>query len=233
MFVFFSSFARVNVDLFDVDYSMVAIVSGTVFVILGSLDDAMYKATYNPVLTIGMLITNKISLWRAFSCILIQLLSGFLAASVLTWSTGNKIFNGIKEKSQIGIPILGQTNVMITYQFTQFEALAVEFCCSVFLTFIYLRLHETQDLQPQMRGLIYGAALTSTMCCAFKVSGACFNPALIFGPSFLSRYITSYQWVYYFGPVLGSIVASSMSAVYHYIIRERSNNRAARSVIKS
>lgn len=57
-----------------------------------------------------------------------------------------------------------------------------------------------------------------TICTFYTVSGACYNPALIFGPSFLVRYIAVYQWVYYFGPYLGAIVAAGIYQIYRSII---------------
>lgn len=58
------------------------------------------------------------------------------------------------------------------------------------------------------------------MCCFFKVSGGCFNPALIFGASFLCRYLPPYHWIYYFAPVLGAIVGASAYIIYEYTVND-------------
>lgn len=94
----------------------------------------------------------------------------------------------------------------------------VELCGAIFLVLVFIRLKTSDDIAPQVRGILMGGALLINMCCFYNVSGACFNPALIFGPSFLSRYLTEYQWIYYFGPVLGAVLGSAAYQLYEYFI---------------
>jgi aquaporin related protein len=211
------------VDLFKTDYIDACLCTGIICMLLYTLGPAMNHATYNPALALTSYIMGKLSMWKMISCIIAQLVAGFLASAVLVFSASYIVFDKSKLLSKIGLPMIGT-------DFSQFEAFMVEFSGSVFLTLVYIRVRLGNDIMPQVKGIMIGGAFLINMCCFYNVSGACFNPALIFGPSFLSRYLTDYQWIYYFGPVLGSIVGSGGFLVYNHLMEEDADRRAAHAV---
>lgn len=218
--VYFSQWARLCVDLFKTDYVEACLCTGILSMLLYTLGDAMNGATYNPGLSLTSYIIGHLSMWKMISCIMAQLAAGFMASAVLVFSASYIVFDKAKLLSKIGMPIIGT-------DFSQFEAFMVEFSGSVFLTLVFTRVRMGKDIAPQVKGLMIGGAFLINMCCFYSVSGGCFNPALIFGPSYLSRHLTDYQWIYYSGPVLGSIVGSGGYLIYDLVLSEDESRRAA------
>jgi len=121
------------------------------------------------------------------------------------------VIEKIKNYSKLGLPMMGT-------DYSQMESFFAEFCATTFLTFVYIRVKTGTDIAPQIRGICLGGSLMVCICTFYTVSGACYNPAMIFGPSFLVRYIAVYQWVYYFGPYLGAIIAAGSYLMYRNVI---------------
>jgi len=218
--IYFSQWARLCVDLFKTDYVEACLCTGILSMLLYTLGDAMHNATYNPGLTLTSYILGRLSMWKMISCIIAQLVAGFLASAVLVFSASYIVFDKSKLLSKVGLPMIGT-------DFSQFEAFMVEFSGSVFLSLVFIRVRLGDDIPSQVKGIMIGGAILINMCCFYNVSGACFNPALIFGPSFLSRYLADYQWLYYFGPVLGSIVGTGGYLVYNYMLNEDEERKIA------
>lgn len=127
------------------------------------------------------------------------------------------VIEKIKNYSKLGLPMMGT-------DYSQMESFFAEFCACTFLTFVYIRIKTGTDISPQLRGICLGGSLMVCICTFYTVSGACFNPAMIFGPSFLVRYIAVYQWVYYFGPYLGAIIAAGIYIMYRNVIDGKSES---------
>jgi len=214
---FFTLWTRICVDLFKVDYVEVALTTGLCLMLLVSLGDTLSNGCFNPALSIAAFLIGKLSFWRCVSCMMVQFLAGFLAASVVVFTASNMVIEKVKDFSKLGLPMMGT-------DYSQLESFAAEFCATTFLTFVYIRVKSGDDIAPQLKGICLGGAMVVCICTFYTVSGGCYNPALIFGPSFLVRYIALYQWVYYFGPFLGAIIASAIYIIYRNIIDGKVDN---------
>lgn len=199
MFVYMVAWARLCVDLFTTDYLVASIVAGVTLAILLSITGKAGNVTFNPALTIGYFVLGQMRIWETISVVITQLLAGFLASAALTFTAGDSIFERASKKSKVGLPMLGSN-------FRQLEAFSVECCGTMFLFLVFVIIKNDKSIMPQIKGFLVGGTLMVCMCCFYNVSGACFNPAFVFGPSFLSRYIVNYQWFYYFGPLMGGIL---------------------------
>ena len=157
-------------------------------------------AHYNPAVSLSMLINKQIQL-KEFSFYVASQLLGSVVATYLVVSLGNEDFNVVSNTSDISRFFLAE--ILFTF----------------LLVFVILNVALNKNLKGnQFYGLAIGLTVTAGAFSVGDISGAVFNPAVSFGPSFFSfidpqvvgNDISSSDFFLYYliSGIIGSVVAS-------------------------
>ncbi|XP_072901952.1 aquaporin-4 isoform X1 [Hemitrygon akajei] len=172
----------------------------------------------NPVVTVAMVSTRKLSLAKGFFYILAQCLGAIAGAGILYVVTppgvrGEFGVTTINENLSAGHGLL--VELLITFQllFTIFAT-----CDS-----------KRGDLKGSS-ALAIGLSVTIGHMFAINYTGASMNPARSFGPAVITGKWEN-QWVYWVGPTIGGI---SAAAVYEYLFHpDEELKRRFKDIFKS
>ena len=157
-------------------------------------------AHYNPAVSLSMLINKQIQL-KEFSFYVASQLLGSVVAAYLIVLLGNDDFNVVSNTSDISSFFLAE--ILFTF----------------LLVFVILNVALNKNLKGnQFYGLAIGLTVTAGAFSVGDISGAVFNPAVSFGPSFFSfidpqvvgNDISSSDFFLYYliSGIIGSVVAS-------------------------
>ena len=157
-------------------------------------------AHYNPAVSLSMLINKQIQL-KEFSFYVASQLLGSVVAAYLVVLLGNDDFNVVSNTSDISSFFLAE--ILFTF----------------LLVFVILNVALNKNLKGnQFYGLAIGLTVTAGAFSVGDISGAVFNPAVSFGPSFFSfidpqvvgNDISSSDFFLYYliSGIIGSVVAS-------------------------
>jgi len=149
----------------------------------------------NPAVTIGFLVTRKISIVRAIGYIISQIIGAILGALLI-----KELFPGAQQ-SFLGSS-LRYSNVSIG------QAFGIEF--SLGFIFVFVVLASCDDNRTDRGGSIpLAVGLTITMChlCAVPYTGAGMNPARSLGPALISEQLQDH-WLYWLGPIMGGALGA-------------------------
>ena len=157
-------------------------------------------AHYNPAVSLSMLINKQIQL-KEFSFYVASQLLGSVVATYFVVLLGNDDFNVVSNTSDISSFFLAE--ILFTF----------------LLVFVILNVALNKNLKGnQFYGLAIGLTVTAGAFSVGDISGAVFNPAVSFGPSFFSfidpqvvgNDISSSDFFLYYliSGVIGSVVAS-------------------------
>uniref|UniRef100_T1IHJ4 Aquaporin n=1 Tax=Strigamia maritima TaxID=126957 RepID=T1IHJ4_STRMM len=160
----------------------------------------------NPAVTVGMLVTGKISVLRGLLYIIVQSLGAIAGAGILKGLTPS----GLHEAG-LGAPGLNK-NVEIA------QGLGIEF----FVTFILVSVvfAACDPNRTDVKGVApfaIGLAVTTCHLLAVKYTGSGMNPARSFGPTVFSGEWENH-WIYWLGPCAGGMTAGIL---YHAIFAEK------------
>jgi len=92
------------------------------------------------------------------------------------------------------------------------QALALEAVLSFFLGLVVLSVARDGRIEPRLAALSVGMYVAMAATFAGPIAGASMNPARSFGPALLSG-AWSDHWVYWLGPVGGTVLAGGVFAV--------------------
>ena len=157
-------------------------------------------AHYNPAVSLSMLINKQIQL-KEFSFYVASQLLGSVVAAYLVVLLGNDDFNVVSNTSDISSFFFAE--ILFTF----------------LLVFVILNVALNKNLKGnQFYGLAIGLTVTAGAFSVGDISGAVFNPAVSFGPSFFSfidpqvvgNDISSSDFFLYYliSGIIGSVVAS-------------------------
>ena len=157
-------------------------------------------AHYNPAVSLSMLINKQIQL-KEFSFYIASQLLGSVVATYLVVLLGNDDFNVVSNTSDISSFFFAE--ILFTF----------------LLVFVILNVALNKNLKGnQFYGLAIGLTVTAGAFSVGDISGAVFNPAVSFGPSFFSfidpqvvgNDISSSDFFLYYliSGIIGSVVAS-------------------------
>ena len=157
-------------------------------------------AHYNPAVSLSMLINKQIQL-KEFSFYVASQLLGSVVATYLVLLLGNDDFNVVSNTSDISSFFFAE--ILFTF----------------LLVFVILNVALNKNLKGnQFYGLAIGLTVTAGAFSVGDISGAVFNPAVSFGPSFFSfidpqvvgNDISSSDFFLYYliSGIIGSVVAS-------------------------
>jgi len=156
-------------------------------------------AHFNPAVTIGAWVTQKINSTDAGAYIVTQLAGAAAGAALLRWTLPELLWKGVS----LGVPSVG--GGIKTGQAVLIEAVLTFFLVWV----IFATTIDPEGAFGKIAGLSVGLTITMASYMALGFTGAAMNPARWFGPAVVGGYWTHW-WVWLIGPIAGGIVAASL-----------------------
>jgi aquaporin Z len=170
-------------------------------------------AHFNPAVTIGAWITQKITSSDAIMYIIAQLAGGTAGALLLRASLPKKVL----ETAAYGVPA-------IVKGLSNGQAVLIEAVLTFFLVWvIFATAIDPQGAFNKIAGLAIGLVITMDILMGGLFTGAAMNPARHFGPALIAHPAFWKKvpaavgggpwagwWVYWVGPIAGAIVAASL-----------------------
>ncbi|KAL7929758.1 aquaporin-like protein [Trichoderma chlorosporum] len=162
-----------------------------------------YRVTggmFNPAVTLGLVLVGAVKPLRGLFIFPTQIVAGIAAAAVTDallpgpLLVANKLSSGTSISRGLFIEMFLTSQLVITVYF-----LAVE-------------KHRATFLAP----LGIGLAVFIAHICGTNFTGTGINPARSFGPAVVTDF-TGYQWIYWLGPFLGSLLAFAVYSILKWL----------------
>ncbi|XP_056588247.1 aquaporin-4 [Triplophysa dalaica] len=171
-----------------------ALAGGMATVVLGYCFGEISGAQVNPAVTVALMATRKVDVFRALVYMVAQCLGGILATGLLYLclplkSTAQNYLNKVPVDMNAG------------------QALGMEILATFLLGFTVFSVEDQRRREGSEPGnLGIGFAVTTAIFIAGRFSGASLNPARSLGPAIILGY-WEHHWVYWIGPILGAVLA--------------------------
>lgn len=181
---------------------VVALAHGLIIACMASAFGAISGGHFNPAVTFGFVIGNKMPRKKAYGYVIAQLLGAIVAALVLQIL----VFPQTWEAAQLGTPMLA-SNISF------WRGVFIEALMTFFLMIVIFGT-AIDSHAPKVGGLFIGLMITIDILFGGQLTGAAMNPARTFGPAFMGWLGgASYSpWaghlVYWFGPLIGAGTAA-------------------------
>lgn len=178
--------------------SMRRLLTGLLFAGSGSLIaisplGKLSGAHLNPAVSLAFWVQGKMHGWDSVGYVLSQLAGGIAGVWLLdaVWGDyAHSIHDGVT------VPGLGYTAL------DAFGAEVVMTFMLIFSILLFVSNHKLMRWTPLMTWFL----VALLVWLGAPVSGTSLNPARSFGPAFITG-VTAYQWIYWLGPLLGSLGA--------------------------
>ncbi|MGZ4104538.1 MAG: aquaporin [Actinomycetota bacterium] len=156
---------------------------------------------FNPAVTIGAWVTQKIDSVGAGSYLVAQLAGGAAAAGLLRACLPSLVWKG--QGINLGVPAV--SSAISTGQGVLIEAILTFFLVWV----IFATAIDPEGSFGKIAGLAIGLTITMDIFMGGAFTGAAMNPARWFGPAIVGGYWKNW-WVWLIGPIAGGIIAASL-----------------------
>jgi len=157
---------------------------------------------FNPAITIGAWVTQRIRLPDAVSYIVVQLLGALAGAGLIRLAVPRRIW----EVVALGVPVVASGpggRVISTGQ-----AVLIEGVLTFFLVWVvFATAFDPEGSFGKIAGLAIGFAIAMGIMMGGPFTGAAMNPARSFGPALVAGNWADH-WIYWLGPVAGGIIAA-------------------------
>jgi MIP family channel proteins len=189
------------------DIVAVALAHGLAIGLLAMAAGHISGGHYNPAVTIGMLVTRRITASKAIAYILAQLAGSLAAAGVLTL-----VYRDIERNAvNLGVPAVGAS-------LSAGNALVAEIVATFVLVFVIFGTAVDNRTPKVISGLVIGLTITMDILAVGSVSGAAMNPARWFGPAIVQGDFSDF-WIWWVGPIVGGVLAA---VLYNDVIMDGS-----------
>ncbi|KAK7890012.1 hypothetical protein LTR67_008477 [Exophiala xenobiotica] len=162
---------------------------------------------FNPAVTLAMVITGNLPWFRGLLLLPAELLGGIVAAALVRC-----MFPG---------PL--SVNTTLSNGTTPAQGVFIEMFLTALLVFTILMLAAEKHYATFMAPVGIGLALFVAMMAGVHWTGASLNPARSFGPAVATPYFPSYHYIYWFGPIMGSLLAAGYYKFVKYLNYEEAN----------
>jgi aquaporin TIP len=156
-------------------------------------------AHFNPAVTVGAWITQKIKSSQAVGYIVAQLAGGAAGAALLSTA----LPDSFTDQASLGVPT-------VAGRISNGQAVLIEAILTFFLVWvIFATAIDPEGSFNKIAGLAIGFVITMDILMGALWTGAAMNPARHFGPALVGGHWSSW-WVYWVGPIAGAIVAAAL-----------------------
>jgi aquaporin TIP len=198
---FVGTFALIFVGAGSIAYARtltdIALAHGLVIAVMASAVGMISGGHFNPAITLGFVVTRRITLPLAIVYWITQFVAAIAGAALLNWVLPTAAADSIK----LGSPSLGQG-------ITPGVAVVVEAVLTFFLVWVvFATAADPRGAFKQIAGLAIGFTIAFDILLAGAMTGAAMNPARAFGPELIGNH-WSHAWVWYLGPFAGGAVAA-------------------------
>lgn len=156
---------------------------------------------FNPAVTLGFLVTGRITIDRAVAYWISQILGGLAAAALLTTTYLDTLRNA--DGVNLGVPAVGA-------ELSVGNALVMEIILTFFLMFVIFGTAVDFRSSRFVSGIAIGLTITMDIFAGGAVSGAIMNPARALGPAIIQAGDGNWgdMWIWIVGPALGAAIAA-------------------------
>jgi len=159
---------------------------------------------FNPAVTLGFVVTRRISMPLALVYWVTQFLAAIAGAALLQWVLPTETSKGIN----LGAPSLGAG-------ISAGQGVVVEAVLTFFLVWVvFATAADPRGAYKQIAGLAIGFVVALDVLVAGVMTGAAMNPARAFGPQLIGNHWSNW-WVWYLGPFAGGAVAAVLYEVLY------------------
>lgn len=183
----------------------IAFAHGLAIAVMVSAVGHISGAHFNPAITIGAWVTQKIDSKNAAAYIVTQLAGGAAAAGLLRLSMPELIWRG---QSINGIGGVNLGVPAVASQISTGQGVLIEAILTFFLVWVvFATAIDPEGSFGKIAGLAIGLTITADIFMGGAFTGAAMNPARAFGPQLVGSHWAN-GWVWYAGPILGATVAA-------------------------
>lgn len=162
--------------------------------------------TYSQV-TLGLALTSNLPWFRAVLLLPAQLLGGIVAAALV--------------KCMFPGPLVVDTK--LSNGTTAAQGVFIEMFLTSLLVFTVLMLAAEKHYATFVAPVGIGLALFVAMIAGLPYTGSSLNPARSFGPAVALPDFPGYHYIYWFGPVMGALLAAGYYSFVKYLRYEEAN----------
>lgn len=162
---------------------------------------------FNPVVTLSLVLVGAVGPLRGVAVFVAQVLGGMAACGVLS-----ALFPG---------PLMASTTLRDDVSIVR--GLFIEMFATSILVLSILLMAVEKHRATFMAPLCIGLALFIAELTSIPFTGGSVNPARSFGPCVATRTFTGYHWIYWLGPVLGSLLATAFYKIIKFLEYETVN----------
>jgi MIP family channel proteins len=175
----------------------VALAHGLAIAVMASAVGHISGGHFNPAVTLGFLVTQRIAPSLAVVYWSMQFAAGAAAAGLLRWLYDEEP----RRLTKLGAPALGSS-------ISTWQGLVIEIVLTFFLVWvIFATAADPGGAFKSIAGLAIGLTITLDVLMGGPLTGAAMNPARAFGPELLQREWAD-AWVWYAGPAIGGVLAA-------------------------
>ncbi|KLU81931.1 aquaporin [Magnaporthiopsis poae ATCC 64411] len=156
---------------------------------------------FNPVVTMALCIVGGQPLLRGVMIVVAQLVGGIAAAAVAA--------------GMFPTPLTVETTLGPTTSTVQ--GLFIEMFLTAQLVFVILMLAVEKHRATFIAPIGIGFALFIIHMAGVYFTGASVNPARSLGPAVVNGHFPNYHWIYWIGPILGSLVATGFYVLLKFL----------------
>ena len=168
----------------------VALAHGLVIAVMASAVGHISGGHFNPAVTLGFLVTGRLSPVVAVAYWVAQFVGAVAGAALLKW-----IFSGEAEGT-LGSPAVGPG-------IEPEAALIIEAILTFFLVWvIFATAADPRGAFKSIAGLAIGLTITLDILAGGPLTGAAMNPARALGPELIQNEWSDF-WIYIIGPLVG------------------------------
>ena len=173
----------------------VALAHGLVIAVMASAVGHISGGHFNPAVTLGFLVTGRLSPILAGAYWIAQFVGAVAGAALLKW-----IFTG-EVRATLGAPAVAPG-------IEPEAALILEAILTFFLVWVFFATAaDPRGTFKSIAGLAIGLTITMDILAGGALTGAAMNPARAFGPELLSNDWNDF-WIWYVGPFAGGVLGA-------------------------
>ena len=151
---------------------------------------------FNPAVTIGMLVTKRITVGMGLVYIGAQLVAALIGAMALV-----ALYPAADSAAtRLGVPMVSPD---ISFQ----QAVLIEGILTFFLMMVIYATAVDPKGPGHLAPFAIGLTITMDVLAGGPLTGAAMNPARAFGPALANSYLAGHA-VYWIGPILGAVLAA-------------------------